>query len=187
MHQITSMTIVDTTQQVIDQHGCVKLCKLGPLDDFIKQLSSLVHIRHNVKVVLVFVKFVHSQYIGMIQILDNFEFVHDGLVGVLFHVVLLHHFNGPFGAGLFVLSHVDVPETARPEQVANGIVLQQLVDAFGDKLGGREFNGGGFLELRRRVHGRHGGVVVRVVVVGAGGAAGTHGPMRGHDKGGGGK
>lgn len=69
MHNVVSMTVVDATEDLLNEHSSVAFSELTSSKDLFEEFSTLTDFLYDVVTFLIFEEFKHLNNIGVIQFL----------------------------------------------------------------------------------------------------------------------
>lgn len=104
------MQVLQCQEKLIHYEGCLVLSQKFVVDDVLEQLTSFAVLENQEANFVPFPNFVELDDIGMIQLLEDGDFVNKSLK--IFNALFLDGFNGKLLLGLPFLSQVDDAETS---------------------------------------------------------------------------
>ena len=121
------MAVVDALEHLLHEHGRVFFSELAPFLDLIEKLSSFANpkrlvwealylLGHYVEPFFVLEKLVHLDDIGVIDLLEDCDFIHEHLLFYLVDVGFFHDFHGPLWLCLSVDTEPDLTERTYKRQ-----------------------------------------------------------------------
>lgn len=126
MHNVVSMTVVDATEDLLNEHSSVAFSELTSSKDLFEEFSTLTDLLYDVVTFLIFEEFKHLNNIGVIQFLKNVDFVEEHAAFILVHVTLLENLNGSLCSGVTMDTHSHFTECALSKDFTNTIVVSEF-------------------------------------------------------------
>ena len=82
------MAVIDTLEDRLHEHSAIALTKLSTIEDFVKELPAFAYFCDEIVPFFIFKKLVHCDYVWVVDILENIDFVEKHALLVVVHVAL---------------------------------------------------------------------------------------------------
>jgi hypothetical protein len=126
MHDVVFVAIIDDSENLLDQKCGIAFVKLTLFNDLIKKFTSFTNFLDKIVTFVIFKKFEHLDNVGMIQFLQNIDFVEEHLLFILIHIRFTEYLDSALSSCVSVDAHTDFTECSITENLSNTVKISEF-------------------------------------------------------------
>jgi hypothetical protein len=130
MNDVVGMTIVNTRENLLDEHCGIKLSELTTGNDLIKKFTTFADFLNQIVTFVVFEELKHFDDIWMIKFFQDVDFVKKHSFLVFVHISFSENFNGTLGSCCSADTHSNLAKCTITKYLTNTVKISEFTFVF---------------------------------------------------------